>query len=321
VDRRQEIRDFLTSRRARLTPEQAGLPNYGKDSRRVPGLRREEVALLAGISVDYYAWLERGNAGKVSDSVLENLARALKLTEAEHAHLFDLVRAAGATARPRRAAGAQVRPAVRRVLDALAIPALLLSGCFDTVAANPLGRALFSPLFQDRRQPVNLARFIFLDPRAPEFFGGWEGVANDAVAVLRWEADRKPYNRALTDLIGELSTRGEFFRTCWAAHNVRLHRNGVKEFHHPVVGDLALAYEFLAIDADTGLTLICYSPEPGSPSEDALGLLASWAATIDREQTAHLAPEPDRPAADRPAADRPGIVRTADWCPSPGRSH
>jgi transcriptional regulator with XRE-family HTH domain len=294
VDRRQEIRDFLTSRRARLTPEQAGLPIYGKDSRRVPGLRREEVALLAGISVDYYAWLERGNARKVSDSVLDNLARALKLTEAEHTHLFDLVRAADPTARPRRAGRTQVRPAVQRVLDALAIPALLLGGRFDTLAANPLGRALFSPLFQNQPQPVNLARFIFLDPRAQEFFGGWEGVANDAVAVLRWEADRNPYNKALTDLVGELSTRSEFFRTCWAAHNVRLHRNGVKEFHHPVVGDLALAYEFMSIDADTGLTLICYSPEPGSPSEDALELLASWAATVEREQTAHLAPEPDR---------------------------
>ncbi|WP_327725424.1 helix-turn-helix transcriptional regulator [Streptomyces europaeiscabiei] len=288
MDRRKEIRDFLTSRRARITPGQAGLPAYGKDFRRVPGLRREEVALLAGVSVDYYTRLERGNARGVSDSVLDNIARALKLTEAERTHLFALVRAANATTRPRRTARAQVRPAVQRVLDALAIPALVWNGRFDTLAANRLGRALFSPLFQGRPASVNNARFVFLDPRAQEFFGDWEGVADDAVAVLRWEAGRDPYDKALTDLVGELSTRSEFFRTRWAAHNVQPHRNGVKEFHHPVVGDLFLSYESMSIDADTGLTLISYSPEPGSPSADALELLATWAATIDREQAAQV---------------------------------
>ncbi|MCX5356246.1 helix-turn-helix transcriptional regulator [Streptomyces mirabilis] len=293
MDRRKEIREFLTSRRARITPDQAGLPVYGRDSRRVPGLRREEVALLAGVSVDYYTRLERGSADGVSDSVLDNIARALRLTEAEGAHLSDLVRAANATARPRRAGRAQIRPTVQRVLDALAIPALVWNGRFDTLAANRLGRALFSPLFQDQPRSVNNARFVFFDLRAQEFFGDWEGVANDTVAVLRWEAGRDPYDKALTDLVGELSTRSEFFRTRWAAHNVQLHRNGVKEFHHPVVGDLSLTYESMSIDADTGLTLISYSPEPGSPSEDALELLATWAATIDREQAAHPAPKPD----------------------------
>lgn len=293
MDRRKEIREFLTSRRARITPEQAGLPVYGRDSRRVPGLRREEVALLAGVSVDYYTQLERGNGRGVSDSVLDNLARALKLTEAEHTHLFDLVRAANATTRPRRAARAQVRPTVQRVLDALTIPALVWTARSDTLAANRLGRALFSPVLQDRPLPVNNARFVFLDPKAQELFGDWEDVANDTVAVLRWEAGRNPYDRALTDLVGELSTRSEFFRTRWAAHNVHVHRNGVKKFHHPVVGDLSLAYELMSIEADTGLTLISFSPEPGSPSEDALGLLASWAATIDREQAAPPAPKPD----------------------------
>ncbi|UUU29771.1 helix-turn-helix transcriptional regulator [Streptomyces sp. CA-210063] len=293
MDRRKEIREFLTSRRARITPEQAGLPVYGKASRRVPGLRREEVALLAGVSVDYYTRLERGNARGVSDSVLDNIARALRLTEDEGAHLFDLVRAANATTRTRRATRAQIRPAIQRVLDALAIPALVWNGRFDTLAANRLGRALFSPLFQDQASSVNNARFVFFDPRAQEFFGDWEGVANDTVAVLRWEAGRAPYDKALTDLVGELSTRSEFFRTRWAAHNVQPHRNGVKEFRHPVVGDLTLAYESMSIDADTGLTLISYSPAPGSPSEDALQLLATWAATIDRERAAHPAPEPD----------------------------
>ncbi|KND39752.1 MULTISPECIES: helix-turn-helix domain-containing protein [Streptomyces] len=293
MDRRKEIREFLTSRRARITPEQAGLPVYGRGSRRVPGLRREEVALLAGVSVDYYTQLERGNGRGVSDSVLDNLARALKLTEAEHTHLFDLVRAANATTRPRRAARAQVRPAVQRFLDALTIPALVWTARSDTLAANRLGRALFSPVLQDRPLPVNNARFVFLDPKAQELFGDWEDVANDTVAVLRWEAGRNPYDRALTDLVGELSTRSEFFRTRWAAHNVHVHRNGVKKFHHPIVGDLSLAYELMSIEADTGLTLISFSPEPGSPSEDALGLLASWAATIDREQAPPPAPKPD----------------------------
>ncbi|MFG2725683.1 helix-turn-helix transcriptional regulator [Streptomyces canus] len=293
MDRRNEIRDFLTSRRAGITPAQAGLPVYGSDSRRVPGLRREEVALLTGVSVDYYTRLERGNARGVSDSVLDNLARALHLTEAERTHLFDLVRAVNATARPRRAGRPHVRPAVQRVLDALAIPALVWTGRLDTLATNRLGQALFAPVFHNQSPPVNNARFVFLDPRAQEFFGDWESVAHNTVAVLRWQAGRNPYDKALTDLVGELSTRSEFFRTRWAAHNVQLHCNGVMEINHPVVGGLTLAYESMSIDADTGLTLMSYSPEPGSPSQDALELLAAWAVTIDREEASRPAQQPD----------------------------
>ena len=285
MDSRQEIRDFLTSRRAKITPEQAGLPAYGGDNRRVPGLRREEVALLAGVSVDYYTRLERGNARGVSDGVLENLARALRLGEAERAHLFDLAHAAITTARPRRPAKQQVRPSVQRILDAMTtVPAHVRNERFDTLAANRLSRALFSPLFQSQPMPVNHARFIFLDPRSPEFYGDWDRVANDTVAALRSTAGRDPYDKALSDLVGELSTRSEIFRTRWAAHNVRFHRTGVKQFHHPVVGDLTLSFESLELAADTGLTISAYSAEPGSPSEDALNLLASWAATIDREE-------------------------------------
>ncbi|MDH6622725.1 transcriptional regulator with XRE-family HTH domain [Streptomyces sp. LBL] len=293
MDRRKEIREFLTTRRAKITPAQAELPAFGSDARRVPGLRREEVALLAGVSVDYYTRLERGNARGVSDNVLDNLARALQLTEAERTHLFDLVRAANATTRPRRTGRQRMRPAVQRILDAMTTPAHVWNGHFDTLAANRLGRALFSPVIQDRPLPVNHARFLFLDPRAEEFFSDWEGSANGTVAALRWQAGRNPYDKALTDLVGELSTRSEFFRTRWAAHNVRVHRNGVKKLHHPVVGDLSLPYESMALDADSGLTLVAYSAEPGSPSEEALGFLASWAAASDHEQGDQPAQGPD----------------------------
>ena len=295
MDSRNEIRDFLISRRARITPEQAGLPAYGQN-RRVSGLRREEVAMLAGVSVDYYIRLERGNARGVSDSVLENLARALHLDDAERAHLYDLARAAGHGARaPRRPARQQVRPAVQRLLDAMTMaPVYVRNGRMDVLAANRLGRALFAPLFGSPAKPVNLARFIFLDPAAAEFYQEWDRLASDTVALLRADAGRNPTDRALSDLIGELSTRSDVFRIRWADHNVRQHRSGVKHFHHPVVGDISLAYESLELVADPGLVLNGYSAEPGTASEDALNLLASWAATTDQESQAHSANEATR---------------------------
>jgi len=274
MDTRNEIRDFLTSRRARITPEQAGLPAYG-GSRRVAGLRREEVALLAGVSVDYYTRLERGNMNGVSDSVLAALARALQLDEAERAHLFDLVRAAHrATTARRRPAKQRVRPWVQRILDAMTgAPAYVRNG-----RADP-----------GRPRPPNTARFVFLDPRATDFFADWERVANEVVATLRSEAGRDPYDRGLSDLVGELSTQSEAFRTRWAAHDVRFHHTGVKRFHHPVVGDLTLNFETMELSADAGLTMAAYTAEPGSPSQDALNLLASWAATLDQAETARAA--------------------------------
>jgi transcriptional regulator with XRE-family HTH domain len=281
VDNRNEIRDFLTSRRARITPERAGLPAYG-GNRRVAGLRREEVALLAGMSVDYYTRLERGNARGVSDSMLTALARALQLDEAEREHLFHLVHATarpGAPARPRRPARQQIRPSVQHLLDAMTmVPAYVRNGRLDILAANHLGYTVFSPMFGQPDRPANIARFIFLDPAATGFYVDWERRASDTVALLRAEAGRDPYDRALTDLIGELSTRSEQFRTWWAAHNVRLHRAGVKHLRHPVVGELTLAYESMGLTADTGLRLNAYTAEPGSPSRDALNLLASWTA-------------------------------------------
>jgi hypothetical protein len=213
----------------------------------------------------------------------------LQLDDAERAHLFDLARAANTTpARARRRPSQQeVRPTVYRVLEAFSgAPAFVRNSRTDLLAANRLGRALYSPLFDDPVRPVNSARFIFLSPRAPGFFGDWERAANDVVAALRTEAGRNPYDRALSDLVGELSTRSEIFRTLWAAHNVRQHRLGTKHLHHPVVGDLHLAYETMELPADAGLSIVTFTAEPGSASEDALTLLASWAATTDQSHTA-----------------------------------
>jgi transcriptional regulator with XRE-family HTH domain len=291
VQTRSEIREFLTSRRAKITPAQAGLTAYGP--RRVPGLRREEVAVLAGVSVPYYTRLERGDMSGVSKGVLDALARALQLDDAERAHLFDLARAAGPMAkRPRRSAPKQIRPGVQRLLDAITgAPALVQNGRLDILGANQLARALYSELFRDPTRPANHARFNFLNPRAHDLYPDWERGADDAVALLRAEAGRDPYDRELTDLIGELSTRSEEFRARWADHNVRLHQTGTKRFHHPVVGELTLTFEMMELAADPGLNLLTFTAEPASKSDEALNLLGSWAATVEQEQTAPTAGE------------------------------
>jgi transcriptional regulator with XRE-family HTH domain len=249
VDAATELSEFLTSRRAKITPAQAGLPTYGQ--RRVPGLRREEVASLAGVSVEYYRRLERGNATGASDAVLEALADALGLDDAERAHLFDLARAAGPIAPRRRRVGGsssqRVRPVLQRILDSITAPAAVRNMRSDYLAANELGRALYAPLFESPEQPPNSARFTFLDPAAQEFF-------LDCTA----------------------------FRTWWAAHNVRYHQTGSKRLRHPVVGELELSYEVMELAADNGLRLAIFTAEPGSRSEQALDLLASWTATPQR---------------------------------------
>jgi hypothetical protein len=280
VDTQNEIREFLTSRRAKVTPDKADLPWYG-DNRRVPGLRREEVALLAGVSVGYYTRLERGNLNGVSETVLNALARALQLDDAERAHLFDLAHAAQTTIPARRRpAHHGVRPSVQRILDAMTgAPAYVRNGRGDILAANELGHALYSELYKNPSRPVNTARFVFLDAGAPEFFVDWERVANELVAVLRSEAGRDPHDRGLSELVGDLSLQSEQFRTRWAAHNVRFHDKGTKQLRHPIVGDLTLTFETMQLTADTGLTMVAYTAEPGSKSEQALDLLASWAAT------------------------------------------
>ena len=274
-----EVREFLITRRARITPQQAGLPAYGAN-RRVKGLRREEVAMLAGVSVDYYTRLERGNLAGASESVLDALARALQLDEAERAHLFDLARAAhGSSGTTRRRTGSsRVRPGVQRVLDAMGgAPAWIRNGRADVLAANSLGRALYAPVFDDPARPANTARFTFLSPQAREFYRDWDRTSRDMVAVLRAAAGRDPYDKALSDLVGELSTRSEAFRTMWAAHDVLFHRTGRKNLHHPVAGDLDLTYEAFELPSDPGLTMLVYTAEPDTPTAQALGFLASWA--------------------------------------------
>jgi transcriptional regulator with XRE-family HTH domain len=284
VDNRTEIRQFLATRRAKITPEQAGVPLYG-GRRRVPGLRREEVAMLAGVSTDYYTRLEKGNITGVSEEVLSAVARALQLDEAERAHLFDLARAARPNRAPRRVRPL-VRPSVQRVIDSMTTaPAFVRNGRLDILAINQLAQALYAPVFDDPARPANLARFNFLDPRSQDFYPDWTVAANTTVALLRTEAGRDPYNRELTDLVGELATRSEEFRTRWAAHDVRLHRTGTKQFHHPIVGHLDLAFDAMDLPAEPGLTLSVYTAEPGTPSEDALKLLASWAATAHQPPT------------------------------------
>jgi transcriptional regulator with XRE-family HTH domain len=289
-----DVRDFLVTRRARITPQQAGLTFYG-GNRRVPGLRREEVALLAGVSADYYTRLEKGNLTGVSDSVLEAIAGALQLNEAERLHLFDLARTANTS--PARAArrrtsqlgrGPDIRPGIQLILDGMTdTPAFVRNGRLDVLAINALGRALYSPVFSSPGQPVNLARFRFLDPAAHDFYPDFADSAHTTVALLRTEAGRDPFNTALTGLVGELSTRSEEFRALWAAHDVRLHRSGIKQFRHPAVGVLSLMFEAMALEADEGLTLTAYTAEPGTASHDGLRLLASWAATRQDADAEH----------------------------------
>lgn len=282
---RADVRDFLVTRRAKITPEQAGLQFYG-GNRRVPGLRREEVAMLAGVSADYYTRLEKGNLSGVSDSVLRAIAAALQLDEAERLHLLDLARAANTSpARAvRRHVPQQVRPAIQLILDGMTdTPAFVRNGRLDILAVNALGQALHSPVFANPDRPANFARFQFLDPAAGDFYPVLGDATRTTVALLRTEAGRDPFNKSLTALIGELSTRSEEFRTLWAAHDVRLHRSGRKQFRHPAVGSLDLMFEAMALEADEGLTLTAYTAEPGSSSHDGLRLLASWAATRQQQ--------------------------------------
>lgn len=290
MDNRAEVREFLTSRRAKITPQQAGLPVVGR--RRVPGLRRGEVASLAGVSIEYYAKLERGALGGVSPSVLDALARALQLDDAERAHLFHLAHAADGTSagmRPRRRPGTQwtPRPALQWVLDGIRPPAIIRNGRMDLLATNHLGRAMHSSLYEREPGKVpNFARYTFFDDDARRFYSDWDTAADTCVAILRTEAGRDPYDKDMHDLVGELSTRSADFRRRWSSHDVRLHGSGVKHFHHTVVGNLEPAYEGVEMVADPGLTMTIYTAEPASPTAHALDLLASWASTaITHEST------------------------------------
>jgi transcriptional regulator with XRE-family HTH domain len=287
VDNRVEVREFLTSRRAKITPEVAGLPTSGQ--RRVPGLRRSEVAALAGMSVEYYAQLERGSLAGVSAGVLDALARALQLDDAERAHLLRLAHEAdgsNAVLRPsRRPKQWTVRPSLQWSLDAITAPAILGNNRSDLLAANHLGRAMYSDLYADPTRPPNFARYTFLDNAARRFFPDWDLAADMSVANLRTAAGKDPHDKALHDLVGELSTRSDDFRRRWGAHNVRTHGSGVKHFHHHIVGDLALAYESLDLRGEPDLTLTIYTAEPDSPTAHALTLLAAWTAAQHLDTT------------------------------------
>jgi transcriptional regulator with XRE-family HTH domain len=297
MDNRAEVREFLMTRRARVTPDAAGIA--AGPNRRVPGLRRGEVAILAGVSVEYYAKLERGSIAGASASVLEAVARALQLDDAERAHLFDLARAADGiptSGRPRRRSSraSAARPSLQWAMAAITDGvAFVRDQRQNLLAVNELGRAFYSPVIGDGGRVPNLARFQFLDPAAREFYPDWDRFAEMCVGVMRAEAGRDPHDPAMQELVGELSTRSETFRRLWAAHDVRTHGAGTKRFHHPVVGELILAYEELAITAEPGHVMLIYTAEPGSPSAERLRLLASWAATHRTEE----------PAADEHAAE------------------
>ncbi|MCK2200534.1 helix-turn-helix transcriptional regulator [Corynebacterium callunae] len=286
MDNRNDIREFLTTRRARLRPEDVGLPNFG-GRRRVPGLRREEVALMAGMSVEYYVRLERGNAKGISEAVFEGVCRALQLDEAERSHLNDLIRVAnqGTSAKKRRTkpATAQIRPGVQQLLDAMdSVPAYVNNGRLDVIGINRLGRAVFSEIYEEPRQAQqapNFARFVFVNSTSRDFYRDWDAVAQQTVALLRAEAGRNPHKRALSDLVGELSVTSEDFRTLWASHDVREHRTGLKHFHHPIVGDLDLNFEAMNLESEPGLLFVALTAAVGTPSHDGLSLLNSWTST------------------------------------------
>ena len=292
---RAQVRDFLISRRERITPEQAGLPAYG-GNRRVKGLRREEVALLAGVSNDYYVRMERGNLAGASDAVLDGVATALQLDEAEREHLFALARAAGPSTRRRRPAATSVRPVIQQVLDAITdAPAWVRNARHDILGMNALARALYSPVLDSAaggatsKRAANTTRFLYLDAAARDFFIDFDRMAQDAAAMLRLEAGRNPHDGDLHSLVGELSTQSELFRQHWASQNVKFHRSGRKRLRHPAVGELDLNFETMQMPSEPTLQFNIYTADPGTPAADALKLLASWAAT-------HIAEAADSPS-------------------------
>lgn len=281
MDNRAEVKNFLATRRARVTPGDVGLP--AGSNRRVEGLRRSEVAALAGVSVEYYTRIERGAISGASPEVLDAIAKALKLDDAERAHLFDLAHAASPVARPVRRRSSKCwcpAPSMQWMLDGFtAGPAFIRNGRMDLLAVNVLARGFYRDVYDMPGQQPNIARFTFLDERAYEFYPDWEMFAEVTVAILRTEAGRDPHNKDLHDLIGELCTRSTDFRRLWGGHNVRHHGTGSKTFKHPEVGEMTLAYEGMGLEAEPGLTFTAYTTEPGSTSAERMRLLASWAAS------------------------------------------
>ncbi|QNP61494.1 helix-turn-helix domain-containing protein [Streptomyces genisteinicus] len=276
MDQRAELSEFLRSRRARLKPGDVGLPDFGRH-RRVPGLRREELAQLAGVSVAYYTRLEQGHGQNVSTEVLDSIARALRLTDTEHAHLTHL-----ASPKPKKKRGAvhrtqKVRPQLQHLIDTMdQVPALFLGRRLEILAWNRMARALFGDFAAMEAAERNMARLVFLDPNARSLYLDWECKAVEVVSILRLCAGCYPDDPQLSSLVGELSVKSEEFRSLWAAHTVQEKGHGVKRLHHPLVGELSLAYETLRFPDDHDLSLVTYHAEPDSRSAESLRLLAGW---------------------------------------------
>lgn len=281
---RDDISEFLKTRRARITPAQAGIRELGR-ARRVPGLKREEVAMLAGVSTEYYARLERGDLRGVSDVVLNALARALRLDEAERAHLFDLAKTITTfpDSRTRRAGNPNIRPSIARLLESMATtPAYVRNARFDILLASEPCLALYAEVFSRETLPFNLARYAFLDPGAKDFFVDWDRIADDITSALRVEAGRSPGDSALSLLVGDLVTGSESFATRWARHNVRFHVTSTKRLRSSLVGDIELTGD--ALDLGDGLTLIAYTAERATRAQEQLDFLNSWASS-DQQKT------------------------------------
>jgi transcriptional regulator with XRE-family HTH domain len=281
LDRRAELSEFLRTRRARLKPEDVGLPDFGRH-RRVPGLRREELAQLAGVSVAYYTRLEQGNGHNVSVDVLDSIARALRLSDAEHAHLMHLAKPKQHKKKPA-ARAQQVRGALRTLLDTMdGVPAILVGRRSDILARNRMAAAVFGDLAELPTQEQNWARLVFLRPEYRDLFVDWEHKANNVVAQLRMDAGSHPDDPRLSALVGELSVKSEEFRRLWAAHDVKDKCHGIQRLHHPLVGELDLRLESFHQADDHEQMLVTYHAEPNSPSAQALRLLASWGTDATR---------------------------------------
>lgn len=278
---RSELGQFLKSRRNALTPASVGLSDDGRH-RRVPGLRREEVAQLASISVQYYTRVEQGRLS-ASVPVLTVLAEVLRLDDDQRDYLFEL--AGKNNPLPRRADAQMVRPATRRLLGALGFPAIILGRRMDILAWNPLAAELLTDFSQIPSQHRNYARLVFSDSEMRSRYANWESVAADCVAFLRMEAAHNPDDPRLSALVGELCIKDAHFRQWWAAHDVLSQAGGVKNIRHPLVGELSLDWETLAVTSDAGQQLVVWSAEPGTPSYDGLTFLASWAGQEHKHPT------------------------------------
>jgi transcriptional regulator with XRE-family HTH domain len=297
MDQRAQLSEFLRSRRARLLPEDIGLTTTG-NQRRVKGLRREELARLAGISVEYYVRLEQGRSQNISDAVLDSVARALRLTDDEHTHLQNLARP---VRRRRRAVPPQrVRPSLERLLAALDTPAFIYGRRLDVLAWNRLACALLVNFAELPSGERNLARLMFLDESARELYPDWERVARDTVGSLRLAAGRDVDDPELASLVGDLSVRSEAFRRYWADHPVLNKTHGQKRFHHPIVGEFTLSYDTIRLTDDSEQALLAYTAEAGSPAEVSLRLLAAWDISNDAAppQTVHASRNSGAPPVD-----------------------